>query len=138
MWKTLLCKIHRYNLPISTSVSILASLAKFIWLYLTGICIVALYLALMSYCTLYKCESPYKRSDTDHVCCDSLTFNCVGREGPWNTPSSSLSPPKLVINSTFVFFGSSGDRERDLDDEDFLQMKNHILIYDNEKTEASF
>lgn len=55
-----------------------------------------------------------------HVWGDSLTFNCGGRAGPWTTPSSSLSPPKLVINSTFVFLGSSGEQERDLDDEDLL------------------
>lgn len=86
-------------------------------------------ICLKSYCTLYKCESPYKRSDTDHVCGDSLTLNCVGREGPWTTPSSSLSPPKLVINSTFVFFGSSGEQDRDLDDEDLLKTKTNTNVH---------
>lgn len=60
---------------------------------------------------------------------DSLTFNCGGRAGPWTTPSSSLSPPKLVINSTFVFLGSSGERERDLDDEDLLKRRKIQNIY---------
>lgn len=55
-----------------------------------------------------------------HVWGDSLTFNCGGSAGPWTTHSSSLSPPKLVINSTFVFLGSSGEPDRDLDDEDLL------------------
>ena len=72
------------------------------------------------------------KSDTDHVssdlCLETIKFG--GREGPCTTPphSSSLSPPKLVMNSNDVFC-TSGERDRDLDDDDCLQYISTDVFY---------
>jgi hypothetical protein len=60
-----------------------------------------------------------------------LRICCGGNVGPWTAPSLSLSPPKLVMNSTTPAEGIPGDFERDRDDESLHLKRPHrwIIIF---------